>query len=54
VGEAVWLAANVAVTDWSLDMDTMHGPVPPHAPLQPANVEPAAGAAVSVTIVPGA
>jgi hypothetical protein len=27
-------------------------PVPPHEPLQPTNVEPAAGVAVSVTVVP--
>jgi hypothetical protein len=31
---------------------TLHAPVPVHAPLQPANVEPAAAVGVSVTIVP--
>ena len=31
---------------------TVHAPVPVHAPLQPVNVEPAAGVAVSVTTVP--
>ncbi len=32
---------------------TAHVPVPEQAPLQPAKVEPAAGAAVRVTVVPG-
>ncbi len=35
-------------------MTTTQGPVPLQAPLQPANVDPPAGAAVSVTGVPAA
>jgi len=43
----------VAVTDVAAFMVTEHVPVPEHPPpLQPANVEPPAGAAVSVTDVP--
>jgi hypothetical protein len=33
-------------------MVTVQLPVPVHAPLQPVNVEPVAGAAVRVTLVP--
>ena len=43
----------VAVTDVAAFMVTEHVPVPEHPPpLQPAKVEPPAGAAVSVTDVP--
>ena len=44
---------NVAVTFCDCDMVTMHWPVPVQAPLQPANVEPVAGVALSVTCVAG-
>src|SRR5690606_16511120 len=45
----------VAVTLVAALIVTVHVPAPPHPPpLQPANVEPLAGAAVSVTEVPGA
>ena len=43
---------NVAVTLRAAVIDTVQVPVPVHAPLQPANVEPLAAAAVSVTDVP--
>jgi len=43
---------NVAVTEVSLVNDTLQAPVPLQAPDQPANVELAVGAAVSVTMVP--
>ena len=43
---------NVAVTARAAVIDTVHVLVPPHAPLQPANVEPLAAVAVSVTEVP--
>ncbi len=43
---------NVAVTERAAVIDTVQAPVPEHAPLQPANVEPLAAAAVSVTDVP--
>jgi hypothetical protein len=33
-------------------MDTVHEPVPEHAPDQPAKVDPDAGEAVNVTVVP--
>jgi len=48
------LGANVAVTDVAAAMATMHVPVPvqPPVPDQPANTEPAAGAAVRVTDAP--
>jgi hypothetical protein len=42
----------VAVTLRAAVIDTVQVPVPEHAPLQPANVEFAAAAAVSVTDVP--
>jgi hypothetical protein len=45
------VAVKVAVTEAAAV--TAHVPVPEHAPLQPAKVEPAAGAAVRVTAVPG-
>jgi hypothetical protein len=43
---------NVAVTLRAVVIDTAQVPVPAHAPLQPANVEPLAAAAASVTEVP--
>jgi hypothetical protein len=43
---------NVAVTERAAVIDVVQGPVPVHAPLQPANVDPLAAAAVSVTDVP--
>jgi hypothetical protein len=49
--EKPW-TVNVAVTDRAALMVTTHEPVPLHAPLQPVNSDPAAGAAVSVTDVP--
>jgi hypothetical protein len=42
----------VAVTDRAAVIVTMQLPVPVHAPLQPLNVDPAAAAAASVTLVP--
>ena len=45
----------VAVTDSAVvASDNWHAPVPLHAPLHPANAEPAAGVAVSCTDVPEA
>src|SRR5438105_478457 len=45
-------SVNVAVTAVAAVMVTVHGPVPVHPPpLQPVNVEPVAGVAVSVTAV---
>src|SRR6185295_17478497 len=41
-----------AVTEVAALIVTAHVPVPVHAPLQPVNVAPAAGVAVSVTAVP--
>lgn len=41
-----------APTDFAASTVTTHAPVPVHAPLQPANVEPDAAVAVSVTEVP--
>lgn len=43
---------NVAVTARAAVIDTVQLPVPVHAPLHPANVEPLAAAAVNVTEVP--
>ncbi len=43
---------NVAVTARAAVIDTVQVPVPVHAPLQPANVEPLVAAAVNVTEVP--
>ena len=46
---------NVAVTVLAEVIDTVHDPVPEQPPpLQPLNVEPPSGAAVSVTAVPWA
>ena len=42
----------VAVTERAAVIDVVQVPVPVHAPLQPANVEPLAAAAVRVTEVP--
>jgi hypothetical protein len=39
------------VTVFAEVMGTVHGPLPEQAPLQPANAHPAAGVAVSVTMV---
>jgi hypothetical protein len=45
-------AAKLAVTVWSVFMTTIQEPVPLQPPpLQPVNVEPAAGAAVRVTVL---
>ena len=44
----------VAVTARAAVIDTVQAPVPVQAPLQPANVRPGAGIAVSVTWVPEA
>ena len=41
-----------AVTEVEAPIVTMHAPLPVHAPLQPPNVQPASGWAVSVTGVP--
>ena len=43
---------NVAVTERACVIDTVHAPLPLHAPLQPENVELLAGDGVSVTEVP--
>ena len=48
----VCCAAKDAVTDRSAVRVTTQEPVPVHAPLQPENVEFAAGVAVRVTVVP--
>jgi hypothetical protein len=42
----------VAVTDCAAFILTLQAPVPEHAPLHPAKVDPAAAAAVKVTVVP--
>jgi len=46
------LVLNVAVTARDAVIARTQLPVPLHAPLQPANVEPLAAAALSVTEVP--
>jgi hypothetical protein len=46
----VLLTVNVAVTALAALMATMQAPVPEQAPLQPPNVEPLFGVAVSVTL----
>ncbi len=43
---------NVAVTVWAALIVTEHGPVPEHAPAQPANAEPLVALAVKATTVP--
>jgi hypothetical protein len=45
-------AVKFALTDFAASMVTLHAPVPLHAPLQPANVEPESGVAVKSTTVP--
>ena len=46
-------ALNVAVTVWPFPLAvSVHAPVPLHAPLHPANVEPVAGVAVNWTEAP--
>jgi hypothetical protein len=45
-------AVNVAVAEVFAESETTQEPVPEQAPDHPAKVEPAAGAAVSVTVVP--
>ena len=52
LAQAALLELNVAVTERAAVIDTVHVPVPVHAPLQPANVEPDAGVALKVTTVP--
>ncbi len=46
------VSVNVAVTLLASLIETVHAPVPAHAPLQPVNVESFAAAAVNVTLVP--
>ena len=46
------LSAKVAVTDRAALITTAQVPLPLQAPVHPENVDPAAGAAVSVTDVP--
>src|SRR3954453_4941524 len=46
------LSSKVAVIDWAPFIVTSHAPAPEQAPDQPANVQPAAGAALSSSIVP--
>jgi hypothetical protein len=46
------LAVKFALTDFAASMVTLHAPVPLHAPLQPANVEPESGVAVKFTTAP--
>jgi hypothetical protein len=48
---SVAVVLNVAVTLRAWLMATVQPPVPLHAPLQPAKVEPEAAVAVSVTLV---
>jgi hypothetical protein len=56
-GERTWTAGptpatvNVAVTAFTASIVTTQLPVPVHAPVQPVNVDPEAGVAVSVTTV---
>ena len=45
-------SVNVAVTVLAAVIVTTHAPVPVHAPDHPANVDPVAGVAVTVTCVP--
>lgn len=44
--------SNVAVTFFAASMVTEQPPAPVHAPLQPTNIEPLAGVALSVTTLP--
>jgi hypothetical protein len=53
VSAKAWAVAKVAVTVIGALPLTVHGPVPLQPPpLQPVNVDPQAGVAVSVTVVP--
>ena len=52
-GAAATILLNVAVTVTVAVPATVQGPVPEQPPLHPANVEPGAGAAVSVMGPPG-
>jgi hypothetical protein len=45
-------SAKLAVTARSVPIVTVHAPLPVHAPDQPLNLEPVAGAAASATLVP--
>ena len=47
-----WVRVKLATTLFASFIATLHVPVPLHAPLQPANTEPAAGLAASATVVP--
>ena len=47
-----WLSVKVAVTLAAAVIGTTHAPVPVQAPLQLVKLEPVAGVAVSVTLVP--
>ena len=50
---SLYPAVKAAVTDMAEFTVTVHVPVPPQPPpLQPLNVEPLAGVAVSVTVAP--
>jgi hypothetical protein len=51
-GNVGTMVLKLAVTDWAALMLTVHVPVPEQAPPQPVKVEPAAGDAVKVTLVP--
>lgn len=46
------VAAKLAATVFAASIVTAHAPVPVQAPVQPLNVNPADGVAVSVTVVP--
>jgi hypothetical protein len=48
------LAVRVAVTVRACVIETVHAPEPEQSPDQPAKLEPASAAAVSVTLVPDA
>jgi hypothetical protein len=52
VAESEKSESNVAPTLWSVFMVTLHVLVPVQPPLQPTKLEPVAGVAVSVTMVP--
>jgi hypothetical protein len=47
-------SVKVAVAVWPLLTVTTHVPVPLHGPLHPTKIDPTAGVAVRVTIVPAA
>jgi hypothetical protein len=49
---ATGAGANAAPTVIAVASVTVHGPLPEHPPDQPVKIEPAAGVAVSVTLVP--